>query len=206
MATTGYVRTYIVSPGMIYGLASGPVLSAGLAKRQSFPVSWVIKAGAANGSVGTFADGSSVWPYVHIDDIAGLFIVLLDALRTSPERAGHGWEGFYFGATASPRAGDIARYISDALAKVGQIQPAQGPLKPWTKEEIDKLFGGVSVSLSSCDAYRTGTNRHSQVTMLGTNCHAVATRARALGWKPKYTAEDIPDGILVEVEHMYGKE
>jgi hypothetical protein len=42
--------------------------------------------------------------------------------------------------------------------------------------------------------------------MLGTNCHAIATRARALGWKPKYTAEDIPESILKEVEYMYGKE
>jgi nucleoside-diphosphate-sugar epimerase len=154
------VRTYIVSPGIIYGLASGPVLSAGLAKRQSFPVSWVIKAGAANGSVGTFADGSSVWPYVHIDDIAVLYIVLLDALCESPERAGHGWEGFYFGATASPRAGDIARYISDALAKVGKIRPAQGPLKPWTKEEIDKYFGGVSAASSVLSAAQRLTVTH----------------------------------------------
>jgi hypothetical protein len=42
--------------------------------------------------------------------------------------------------------------------------------------------------------------------MVATNVHAVASRARALGWKPKYTAEDCHATILPEVEYMLGRD
>jgi hypothetical protein len=44
-----------------------------------------------------------------------------------------------------------------------------------------------------------------QFTLFGTNCHVVGSRARALGWKPKYTAEDVHASIVPEVEYMLGQ-
>jgi hypothetical protein len=35
--------------------------------------------------------------------------------------------------------------------------------------------------------------------------HVVGSRARALGWKPKYTAEDVHASIVPEVEYMLGQ-
>jgi hypothetical protein len=81
---TGYVRTYTVLPSAIFGLASGPLFSAGLANRQSILIPWLIKACVASGRAGIFADGTSVWPWVHIEDTAALYI---DVGATLPVRS-----------------------------------------------------------------------------------------------------------------------
>jgi nucleoside-diphosphate-sugar epimerase len=150
--STGYVRTYIVLPGAIYGLASGPVFSAGLAHRQSAPIPWIIKASLARGTVGGFGEGTNVWPYVHIDDTASLYVALLDALVANPERPGHGWEGFYFGEAGSLRAGDLTATIAKVLAQQGKVQKAE--VIPWTEEDIAKYFYGVRRLLCIALAHR----------------------------------------------------
>jgi nucleoside-diphosphate-sugar epimerase len=142
--TTGYVRTYIVFPSAVYGLASGPIFSAGLANRQSRLIPWVTKAAIAHGSMGVFGEGTNVWPWVHIDDTADMYMTLFDVLLENPKGPGHGWEGFYFCETGPLRSGDVAKTIAKALAQLGKIESPAEVLAPWTDDDINKYFGGVS--------------------------------------------------------------
>jgi nucleoside-diphosphate-sugar epimerase len=145
--TESYVRTYIVLPSTIYGLATGPIFDAKVANPHSIQVPALIKASIDRGRAGVIGSGNNVWPHVHINDIANLFLVLFNNILWEPERAGHGWEGFYFGENGSYKYGDLGEKIGEALVKTGKATEATPT--PFTKEEVDKYFGGVSVFSSS---------------------------------------------------------
>lgn len=147
--TEGYVRTYIVLPSTIYGLATGSIFDAKVANPHSIQVPALIKASIDRGRAGVIGSGNNVWPHVHINDIANLFLVLFNNILWEPERAGHGWEGFYFGENGSYKYGDLGAKIGEALVKTGKATEASPT--PFTKEEVDKYFGGVSVFSSLCE-------------------------------------------------------
>lgn len=64
----GYARTYIVSPSLIYGAASGPLVKAGLANAHNVATALIVRSALQNGEVGVLGAGASVWANVHIDD------------------------------------------------------------------------------------------------------------------------------------------
>jgi nucleoside-diphosphate-sugar epimerase len=138
----GYVRTYIVLPSTIYGLADGPVFKAGLANPISQQVPQLIRGGLGRGRAGTIGKGKNVWPHVHINDIANLFATIFNALQGETERVGHGWEGFYFGENGHYNFGELGHAIGKYLVKIEKATE-ETPV-PFTKEEIDKYFNGVS--------------------------------------------------------------
>jgi hypothetical protein len=82
---------------------------------------------------------------VHVDDIADLYLVLFNALCTDPEVPGHGWEGFYFGENGSYKYLDAGEAIGKAFVKAGKNKAGEETPTAFTKEEIDKFFGGVSI-------------------------------------------------------------
>jgi nucleoside-diphosphate-sugar epimerase len=151
----GYVRTYIVFPSTIYGIATGPIFDAEVANPHSIQVPELIKASIDRGRAGVIGEGNNVWPHVHINDIAELFLVLFNTIVQEPERAGHGWNGFYFGENGSYKYNTLGVKIGEALVKAGKATEASP--KPFTKEEVDKYFGGVSVpspyACTSSDAH-----------------------------------------------------
>ena len=65
----GYVRTYIVLPTLVYGVAANPLAEAGIAGAHcKFVVQIGIKQAIAAGEVGQIGEGSNVWPIVDISD------------------------------------------------------------------------------------------------------------------------------------------
>ena len=66
--TEGYARTYIVAPGIIYGLPHGPLFDAGVAKRNMNQISYFASAFLARGRAGILGKGADIWADVHIDD------------------------------------------------------------------------------------------------------------------------------------------
>jgi hypothetical protein len=89
--------------------------------------------------------------------------------------------------------------LEKALVQLDKIKPTEGTLVPWSQEDINKYFHGVKRLSSSSHTLRH--SQESQIDLLGANCRAVANRARALGWKPRYTAEDCHPTILPEAEY-----
>ncbi|KII92145.1 hypothetical protein PLICRDRAFT_154459 [Plicaturopsis crispa FD-325 SS-3] len=174
--TAGYAKTYIVLPGVIYDIATGPLVDIGFQNRFSMMVPMLVKVGLARGQGGVVGKGANVWGYVHIDDCQDFYIVLLDAIL-SGAKAGHGREGYYFLTNGEHSLYEVCAEIAKALFELGK---GQGPV-PTTlsDEEIKKYFGGP---------------------FLGTNSRAVATRSRALGWKAKKANDAVLPTIKPEVE------
>lgn len=66
--SAGYARTYIIAPGLIYGLGSGTLYDIGIAKRESIQIPSLIRASIDRKRSGMIGPGKSVWPNVHLDD------------------------------------------------------------------------------------------------------------------------------------------
>jgi small basic protein len=72
---TGYVRTYIVLPSTIYGIASGKLFDLGISNAHSIQVPVAIKASLDRGQGGVIGEGKNIWPNVEIHEREFLFWV-----------------------------------------------------------------------------------------------------------------------------------
>jgi len=182
----GYARTYIVVPSTIYGLASGPLVDAGISNRFSIQIPGLIRASLGRKQGGVVGLGKALWPDVHLDDVIDLYIVLFDEITRNPEGPGHGWAGFYFGENGEHAWYDISKAISKALVELN-IGGSEEPTS-FTDEELVKYWGSVAAGNYS-----------------GTNARCRANNGRAIGWKPKYTTADMIASIKPEVEILWKK-
>ncbi|KZT66776.1 NAD(P)-binding protein [Daedalea quercina L-15889] len=137
----GYARTLIVMPSLVYGIASGLVFDAGIAKRVSFMDVTLIKAALDRKRSGMVGLGKASWPYVHVDDVAELYIMLFDAIRSEPPSVGHGWEGFYFAENGHNSWLELGKAIGQALVDLGLTENAEPT--SFTDEELMKYWGSV---------------------------------------------------------------
>lgn len=64
----GYVRTHIMMPGIVFGVAHGPVFDRGIAQPFSIHIPALIKCSLDRRRGAMFGPGESVWPVIHIDD------------------------------------------------------------------------------------------------------------------------------------------
>lgn len=64
----GYVKSYIVLPSTIYGLATGKLVDMGIQNRHSVQIPFLINASLARGQAGIVGEGKNVWPNVNIDE------------------------------------------------------------------------------------------------------------------------------------------
>ncbi|KAF4596514.1 hypothetical protein EYR38_007901 [Pleurotus pulmonarius] len=174
----GYVRTYIILPSTIYGLAQGRLVDIGVSNNRSIQIPAIIEASLDREQGGMVGQGKNLWPNVHIDEQADLYIILLDAALSKPD-TDHGTNGYYFGESGEHSLYDVGKAVAEALVELGIGSP-----KPtaFTKAEIDKYFGG--------SAY------------LGSNSRARANHSRAIGWTPKKTTADMLASIRAEVEEV----
>ncbi|RDX55262.1 NAD-P-binding protein [Lentinus brumalis] len=175
----GYVRAYLVLPSTIYGLARGPLVDAEIMNPQSQQIPALIIASLQRKRAAMVGEGKNIWPNVHIDDVAHLYEVIWDAILSGRE-IGHGKEGYYFGENGEHRLYDVGKEIGKVLKEM-QIAETDEPSK-LTKEELELFFGGSE--------------------SLGTNSRCRGRRARAIGWKPKKTTEDMLASIKAEVQYM----
>ena len=66
----GYIRGYIILPGLIYGIAKNELVDAGISNPYSMQVPILIRTALARGRSGVVGMGKAVWPNVHVDDSA----------------------------------------------------------------------------------------------------------------------------------------
>ncbi|KAG1898945.1 uncharacterized protein F5891DRAFT_1190131 [Suillus fuscotomentosus] len=173
----GYVRTYIVLPSTIYGIANTSLVKLGIQNPYSIQIPSLIKAGIDRKQGGVVGKGLNLWPNVHINDIASLYITIFDAAIRGPGEAGHGREGFYFGENGEHRVGRISEVIAELLfeAKIGKSpEPTV-----FTEDELQKYFGGPG---------------------LGSNSRARADRSKLIGWKPVHSVDSLWASLKPEIE------
>jgi len=178
----GYVKTYIVIPSTIYGLAKNELVELGIQKDHSIQIPQLIAACLDRGQGGMVGKGINLWPDVSVDDIADLYIVLFKSILSNPA-TGHGREGIYFGENGEHSLYEIGHAIGQALVDLGKSSTSEPTT--FTAEEIVKYFRG--------SAY------------LGSNSRCRANRSRSIGWKPVHTKQDMLASIKPEVEVMIKK-
>lgn len=64
----GYVKTHIVLPSTIWGVASNPIVDAGIANRFSIQVPALIKAALDRKQAGIIGKGQAVWTAVNVNE------------------------------------------------------------------------------------------------------------------------------------------
>ncbi|KAF8199609.1 hypothetical protein BJ912DRAFT_1139672 [Pholiota molesta] len=178
----GYLKSYIILPSTIYGIAKGVLVEKGIQNPHSIQVPALITASLDRGRGGMVGAGKNLWPDVDIEDVADLYLVLFDAIRKDPT-TGHGREGYYFGENGEHSLYEVGKAIGEALVALGKSDNPEPTT--FTKEEIDKYFEG--------SAY------------LGSNSRARANHSRAIGWKPVKTKADFLASIKPEVETLAAK-
>ncbi|TFK72947.1 NAD-binding protein [Pluteus cervinus] len=178
--TDGYVKTYIILPSTIYGIAGGKLVEEGIQNPHSIQVPAIIRASAARGAGGTVGKGVNLWPNVDIDELTDLYHILFDAIRANPEAAPHGKEGYYFGASGEHSLYDVGKAIGQALVDAGKATSAEPTI--FNDDEIKEFFQG---------------SRY-----LGSNSRCVANRSKSLGWNPKKSTADLLASISAEVKAL----
>ncbi|KAG6853603.1 hypothetical protein C0991_002927 [Blastosporella zonata] len=134
----GYVKTYIVLPSTIYGLALNKLVKLGIQNPHSIQIPALIDASLDRGEGGMIGQGKNIWPNVHIDDVADLYIILYDSIKTNPA-TGHGREGIYFGENGEHTLYEVGKAVSEALVEFGKSKNPEPTT--FSKEDIDKYFG-----------------------------------------------------------------
>lgn len=111
-----------------------------------------------------------------------MYIVLYDAIvKNGPDNVDHGIRGYYIGENGEHSWGEISQAIGRAQVELG-LSKTDEPTT-FTDEELAKYFGSVEIG-----------------NYWGSNSRARANHSRSLGWKPKYTKEDLLASIKPEVE------
>ncbi|KAI0071514.1 NAD-P-binding protein [Panus rudis PR-1116 ss-1] len=177
----GYLRSYIIIPSTIYGIARNKLVDAGIVNPHSIQIPYLIKASLDRKQAGVVGKGVSYWPDVHIDDVADLYIVLFNAIVADPNKVDHGDNGYYFGENGEHTWFDISQAIGQAMFELG-ISKSSEPTT-FTSQELLKYYGTEEVS-----------------PYCGSNSRARGTHSRSPGWKPKYTTKDMIASIKPEVE------
>ncbi|KAF9530876.1 hypothetical protein CPB83DRAFT_809745 [Crepidotus variabilis] len=182
----GYVKSYIILPSAVYGSASGILLDKGIQKPHSSDlIAYLGNAAVARGQSGVVGEGKNIWPNIHVEDNAELYIAVLDAIRKGAD-IGHGREGYYFAENGEHSFYEVARAIGEVLVSLG-ISSNPEPTT-FTREELSKYLG--------VDIATEGSS------LFGINARCRGTRGRAIGWKPRYNKADFLACVKPDIEGL----
>lgn len=175
----GYARTFIIFPSTVYGIAKNGLTESGLQNPYSIQIPYLIRAALDRGQGGVVGLGKNMWPNVHIDDQADLYLKIFDKCREEPDVTPHGRHGLYFSESGEHVLYDVCKRIAEVLFSFGKAKSPE--VTSFSREECLKYLGD-------------GPD------FFGTNSRCIATRARSIGWDPKYSTQDLMASIRPEVE------
>ncbi|KAJ7785350.1 NAD(P)-binding protein [Mycena maculata] len=180
--TEGYIKSYIILPSTIYGLATGPLVDKGIQNPHSKQIPDLVSAALDRGRAGMVGEGKNLWPNVEIHELADLYIKLYDAIVEDAD-TGHGRNGFYFGMSGEHSLYDVGKSIGEALVALEKSDVAEPTT--FTQAELDKYLGGSSY--------------------FGSNSRCRATRSLSIGWQPTKTTSDMLASIRPEMDALITK-
>lgn len=156
------VKIAILCPPTIYGDGSG------LVNTRSIQVPDLAKTALKEGYGLVVGKGETEWDNVHIDDLADLFVKLLDATQDPSKNKNpeiFGLHGYFLASNGVHRWSDVSRWILDEAAKQGYQSGAT--TKTVSLKEAERVGGLAAPSFAR-------------------NSKGIPQRAeKYLGWKPK---------------------
>ncbi|KAH9939261.1 NAD(P)-binding protein [Epithele typhae] len=174
----GHVRAHMVAPSIVFGMTSHALVAARIANASSSAMAHLARTAIARGRPPVVGEGKSVWPIVHIDDTADIYPRLLDAVYAGPAAVGHGEEGLYFLENGELPWSAVAHAVGLAQAAHGAGRVPE-PESLTSAAQLAEVFGSEAFGM-----------------LFGSNVRCKASRARALGWAPKYGVGDF-DGCML---------
>ncbi|KAF9069206.1 NAD-P-binding protein [Rhodocollybia butyracea] len=171
----GYIKSYIVIPPIIWGIAQGSLFDLGISHKQSILIPMGIRLVLSRGQVGMVGLGRNIWNNVEIHELADFYSILYDALLSQIDLS-HGRKGYYFTENGEGSLYEYMKAISEVMFKMNKGKGGE-PIE-FTEGEIKK------------------TTAH----LMGGNTRCRSTLAKALGWTPRKTTQDMLDSIEAEVE------
>ncbi|KAJ6554645.1 hypothetical protein B0H19DRAFT_151779 [Mycena capillaripes] len=166
----GYIKSYIILPTTVYGVANGPLVESGIQKPQTTLLPPLIAAALDRGEAGMVGAGKNVWQNVELRDLANLYVILYDTIDADAATVAHGRAGLYFAENGAHELSQVSEIIARVLFEHGK---AQSPVPTsFTSDEEGKFFGPLA-------------------SLIGSNAKCSANRARnMLGWRPTKTTRD----------------
>ncbi|KAF9026960.1 NAD(P)-binding protein [Hymenopellis radicata] len=178
----GYITSYLVIPGVIYGLPSNNLVDAGIQKENAIQprimIGPVLALGGVPASVG---GGYNKWSVVDYEDCADLCVVIFDHLISSTwVDVPHGPDGYYFAENGEV---EIRKEVEIAARTLASIRGGDAPEpRALTEEEVKKFIPYTH--------------------LLASNCVCRGTRGRKLGWKPKKEVKDFVKDIEIFTKYV----
>ncbi|KAG6374463.1 hypothetical protein JVT61DRAFT_4506 [Boletus reticuloceps] len=171
---SGYVKTCIIAPGLVYGIARTRLVSLGVQNPRSEQIRAIVDAGIDRRQGGVIGKGLNVWSHVHIEDLVCLYMHIFDAAICSC-RLYVGRNGIYFAESGECELGEIFQVVAKELSARGC-----GTSRPtvFTRAEMEK---------------------YTFTRMMGANAHARGERSRSIGWKPVHGMRSMLESIRDEV-------
>ncbi|OJJ32259.1 hypothetical protein ASPWEDRAFT_186461 [Aspergillus wentii DTO 134E9] len=170
------VTTYIIMAPTIYGQGTGPL------NTYSIQLPAIIADAIQSGAVSLVGKGDTIWSHVHVQDVAGLFITLLQKICTNITIPS-GRKGIYFCETGEHSHREFSERLARAAYEIGVLPTAD--VKEITLEQAgDKLALG-SVSRAEL--------------AFAANARTKAVMGRKLGWTPLH-GEEWESTFRTEVE------
>jgi len=120
--------TAVVRPGMVFGRRGG-LFDRFFADTQ------------ADGTAAVVGDGGNRWSTVHVDDVAALYVALLEKAHTTVGALSPRDRVFHAMSGSSERVVDIARAANQAAGGSGSV-------RPWPVAEARASFGPMADALA----------------------------------------------------------
>ncbi|GJJ11962.1 hypothetical protein Clacol_006200 [Clathrus columnatus] len=138
-ASSNLIKTHIISPSTVYGLADNVFVQRGISNKSSVQVPLLIRAGIDRQQGGVEGKGLNTLP------IGSAIRFLLE--KAIEGKTATGRDGYYFAETGEYIHRDTARKIAELLAArgIGKPEPNQ-----FSEEEVERYFRGTLLVGSSC--------------------------------------------------------
>ncbi|KAJ7134065.1 hypothetical protein C8R43DRAFT_1205642 [Mycena crocata] len=161
----GYVKTYIVLPGTIYGLATGTIATAGAHNTRNQLLVNFCNMGVNRKEAFFVGEGKNEWTHVEVNELADLILLVYDSVMSKTGNPTHGTDGYYFAENGAYRFFEFAEVLQKVLVESGRAKAAsKGPTK-----------------FSAEEGAQIGT---AYIRMIGGNLRCKSSRSRSLGWRP----------------------
>ncbi|TCD60872.1 hypothetical protein EIP91_009378 [Steccherinum ochraceum] len=157
----GYIKAYVTAPPMIWGLATGKLVDAGLQNPVQTGLLVIGRFSVLRGQYGRFGPQKNLWSTIEVHDLADLHVALFNQAVLEGKKIAGG-SAYYFSANGDVATADWAPLVAKALHKYGALKSAE--ITPFSAEELKKwpVLGAFSVNSRCSDS-----------------------RSRSLGWKPR---------------------
>jgi len=170
----------IIAPTTIYGISKH---LEGVSNPISIQIPVAIQGALRKKRSHQIGKGLNIWSDIHIDDVASLFIVLLEKLlkgELSPELQ----NGYFFAENGEHTLGSVHQEIARILAKKG-IASDTTIAEVNTDEEFVEGYGFKEI-----------------LYYIGTDSRVKANKGRKLGWVPKHEPGSVLKVIESEVDFL----